>query len=99
MLPAGKDPFPMLDAIHKKVIEATRETVQQAEQEWKTATKSRGLSGLSAAPAITAKPVVGGTEIAVRYVTRASDRYALRAKLNRLPVELLGAKAEPVPTV
>ncbi len=99
VLPAGKDPFPMLDAIHKKVIEATRETVQQAEQEWKTATKSRELSGLSAAPAITAKPVVGGTEIAVRYVTRASDRYALRAKLNQAAVELLGAKAEPVPTV
>ena len=96
VLPAGKDPFPMLDAIHKKVIEATHETVQQAEQEWKNSTKSRELSGLSAAPAITAKPVIGGTEISVRYVTRASDRYALRAKLNQAAVELLGAKPEPV---
>jgi small-conductance mechanosensitive channel len=96
VLPSGKDPYPMLDAIHKKVIEATRETVQQAEHEWKSAINSRELGSLSATPAISVRPVVGGIEIAVRYVTRASDRYALRAKLNQAAVELLGAKAEPV---
>ena len=50
VLPTGKDPYPMLDAIHKKVIEATRENVQQAENEWKSATTSRELASLSAAP-------------------------------------------------
>ena len=98
VLPAGKDPYPMLDAIHKKVIEATRETVQQAESEWKSATSFAGVGQLIAAPAISVQPVVGGIEIAVRYVTRASDRYALRAKLNQAAVELLGTKAEPVAT-
>jgi hypothetical protein len=98
VLPAGKDPYPMIDAIHKSVIQATQETVQQAEQEWKDSTKSRELSGLSAAPAISVKPVVGGIEVAVRYVTRANDRYALRAKLNQAAVELLGGRPEPVPT-
>jgi small-conductance mechanosensitive channel len=96
VLPTGKDPYPMIDAIHKSVIEATRETVQQAEQEWKSSTQSRELSGLSAAPAMSVKPVVGGIEVAVRYVTRANDRYALRTKLNQAAVELLGGKAEPV---
>ena len=96
VLPPGKDPYPMLDAIHKQVIEATRETVQQAEQEWRNSTTSRELSGLSAEPAISVKPVVGGIEIAVRYITRASDRYALRAKLNKAAVELLGGTSEPV---
>jgi small-conductance mechanosensitive channel len=96
VLPAGKDAYPMIDAIHKSVIEATRETVQQAEQEWKSTTKSRELSGLSAAPAISVKPVVGGIEVAVRYVTRANDRYAMRTKLNHAAVELLGGKVEPV---
>lgn len=98
VLPAGKDPYPMVDAIQKKVIEATRETVQQAEQEWRSSTTSRELSGLSAAPAISVRPVVGGIEIAVRYITRANDRYALRAKLNKAAVELLGGSTEPVPT-
>jgi small-conductance mechanosensitive channel len=99
VLPAGKDAYPMIDAIHKSVIEATRETVQQAEQEWKDSTKSRELSGLSAAPAISVKPVVGGIEVAVRYVTRANDRYAMRSKLNQAAVELLGGKVEPVARV
>jgi hypothetical protein len=86
----------LVDALHKKVIEATRETVQQAEEEWKGATTSREMSGLSAAPAISVKPIAGGIEVAVRYVTRANDRYALRNKLNQAAVELLGAKPEPV---
>jgi len=96
VLPAGKDPYPMVDAIHKKVIEATRETVQQAEEEWSKATTSRELSGLSAAPAISVKPVVGGIEIAVRYVTRANDRYALRSKLNQSAVQILGGNISPL---
>jgi small-conductance mechanosensitive channel len=97
VLPTGKDSYPLIDAIHQKVVEATRETVQQAEQEWSKATTSRGLSGLSAAPAISVKPVVGGIEVAVRYITRANDRYALRSKLNQSAVELLGGKV-PQPT-
>ncbi len=97
VLPTGKDSYPLIDAIHKKVVEATRETVQQAEQEWSKATTSRGLSGLSAAPAISVKPVAGGIEVAVRYITRANDRYALRSKLNQSAVELLGGNV-PQPT-
>src|SRR5438309_4562778 len=47
---------------------------------------------LSAAPAINVKPVIGGIEIAVRYVTRANERYQLRAKLNQAAVDLLGQR-------
>jgi small-conductance mechanosensitive channel len=96
VLPAGRDPSPLVDAIHKKVSEATRETSQQAEAEWRKATNSRELSGLSAAPAMSIKPVVGGIEIAVRYITRASERYTLRTKLNQTAVDLLGGNMERV---
>jgi small-conductance mechanosensitive channel len=96
VLPAGRDPYPLIDAIHKKVAEATRESTQQAEQEWRSASTSRELSGISVEPAISVKPVIGGVEVAVRYITRASERYALRAKLNQAAVELLGGKPEPV---
>jgi hypothetical protein len=42
--------------------------------------------------------VIGGTEIAVRYITNAHDRYEIRAKLNHILVDLLGGKAfVPVP--
>jgi small-conductance mechanosensitive channel len=92
VLPTGQDPYPIIDAIQKKVAEATSETAKQAEKEWQRAARSRDMSSLSAAPAINVKPVIGGVEIAVRYVTRANERYQLRAKLYQAAVDLLGGK-------
>jgi hypothetical protein len=81
----------MVDAIQKIVLEATAETAKQAEKEWQGVTRSRDTAHtLTAAPAINVKPVVGGVEIAVRYITRANERYQLRAKLNQAAVDLLG---------
>jgi small-conductance mechanosensitive channel len=103
VLPPGQDPYPVIDAIQKKVAEATTETAKQAEQEWQKAASSRQMTALSAAPAINVKPVVGGVEIAVRYITKANERYQLRAKLYQAAVDLLGQKAvspveAPVPS-
>jgi len=94
ILPAGRDPYPIVDAIQKKVQEATSETAKQAEKEWQSVTRSRDIARtLTAAPAINVKPVAGGVEIAVRYITRANERYQLRAKLNQAAVDLLGQSA------
>jgi small-conductance mechanosensitive channel len=95
VLPIGVDPYPIVDAIQKKVLEATSESARQAEEEWKTAAHSRKVGTLSAAPAINVKPVIGGVEIAVRYVARANERYQLRAKLYQAAVDLLGTKNMP----
>jgi small-conductance mechanosensitive channel len=40
---------------------------------------------------------VGGVEMSVRYITRAHERYALRAKLNQAAVRLLGGPEEGWP--
>jgi small-conductance mechanosensitive channel len=92
VLPAGQDPYPIVDALQKQVQEATSESARQAEEEWKSAAKSRDMTALSAAPAINVKPVVGGTEVAIRYITKANARYQMRAKLNHAAVDLLGQK-------
>jgi small-conductance mechanosensitive channel len=97
VLPAGQDPYPIVEAIQKKVVEVTAESARQAEQEWQGAARSRDMKALSAAPAINVKPIVGGIEVAVRYITRANERYQLRAKLNQAAVDLLGGKGLPVP--
>ncbi len=98
VLPAGQDPYPIVDAIKTKVLEATADTGRKAEQEWRSAAKSGDMSALSAAPAINVKPVIGGVEIAVRYVTSAHERYQLRSKLNQILVDLLGLKTRtPAP--
>jgi len=98
VLPAGQDSYPVIEALHKKVVEATRESAQIAEQELQSAGNSRELSGFSAEPAINVKPVIGGIELSVRYIARASERYKLRTQLNQAAVDLLGHKAEKVTT-
>src|SRR5580704_13192982 len=101
VLPAGHDPYPIVDAVKKKVVEATAESGQKAEREWKGQAKSADMSSLSAEPAINVRPAIGGTEIAVRYITNAHDRGQMKAKLNQVLVDLLGGKepaAAPTPS-
>jgi hypothetical protein len=38
-------------------------------------------------------------EIAVRYITRANERYQLRAKLNQAAVDLLGQDSATPPAL
>jgi small-conductance mechanosensitive channel len=93
VLPPGQDFYPMMDAIQKQVQEATSDSAKQAETEWRGATGSREMGAISVAPAISVKPVVGGIEVAVRYITRANERYELRSKLYQAIVKMLGGKA------
>jgi hypothetical protein len=97
VLPTGIDPNPVIDAIQKIVAQATAETSKQAEQEWQRAARTRDMSSLTAAPAINVKPIIGGVEISVRYITRANERYQLRAKLYQAAVDLLGGKNVQLP--
>jgi len=91
-VPVGRDPYPIVDAITKQVVEATRESAQQAEQEWQRAVPAQRGKVFSGTPGVNVKPVVGGVEIAVRYITRANERFLVRAKLYQAAVDLLGAK-------
>jgi small-conductance mechanosensitive channel len=89
---SSQSPYPIVDAIQKTVLEATSESAGEAEKEWKNAAHSRNVGALSAAPAINLKPVSGGVEIAVRYITRANERYAMRSKLYQAAVSLISKK-------
>jgi small-conductance mechanosensitive channel len=91
VVPVGRDPYPIVDAITKQVVEATRESAQQAEQEWQHAVPAQRGKVFSGTPGVNVKPVVGGVEIAVRYITRANERFLVRAKLYQAAVDLLGA--------
>jgi len=98
VLPAGHNPYPIIDAIQKKVVEATEESTRQAEMEWRSAIRARDMNALSAAPAINVKPVIGGTQVSVRYITRAQERSQTRAKLNQVAVDLLRQGLAPSTT-
>jgi len=92
VVPVGRNPYPIVDAITKLVSEATAESARQAEQEWQRAVPVQRGEKFSGAPGINVKPVVGGVEIAIRYITRAHERFVLRGKLYQAAVDLLGEK-------
>lgn len=92
VVPTGQDPYPIVDAITKHVTEATAPGARQAEQEWQRAVPATRARVFSGTPGINVKPVVGGTEIAVRYLTRANERFELRAQMYQAAVDLLGKK-------
>jgi small-conductance mechanosensitive channel len=96
---SSQSPYPIVDAIQKAVLEATSKSAGEAEKEWKNAAQSRNVGALSAAPAINLKPVSGGVEIAVRYITRASERYAMRSRLYQAAVSLISKKGGAQETV
>jgi hypothetical protein len=93
VVPAGRDPYPIVEAITKQVVEGTAESARQAEQEWQRAVPAQRGKVFSGAPGVNVKPVVGGVEIAIRYITRANERFLLRAKLYQAAVDLLGEKS------
>jgi len=92
VLPTGEDPYPVIEAIQKRVMEATHENAKEAARELKNAAGSRDIGMFSAEPSINLRPVLGGIEISVRYITQANQRFQLRTKLNQAAVELLGRR-------
>jgi small-conductance mechanosensitive channel len=93
MVPYDRDPNSVAAAIQKEVTEATAKDATQAEQEWRRASRGQRGLGFTAQPGIAIRPAAGGVEIAVRYVTRASERLALRARLYQSAVQLLATHA------
>ena len=94
VVPAGRDPYPIAEALQKQVEEATAENAREAEEQWTEA----GRSPQSAAPAaasVSLRPVASGVEITVRYITRVADREELRGKLYHTAVDMLGGAKAP----
>jgi len=103
VVPPQEDPYPVIDAIQKLAAKETAANASLAEHEWQKGAGSRALKSFSAAPAINVKPTAVGVEVSVRYITRAHERYELRARLYRQVVELLRGRnisqvSEPMTT-
>jgi small-conductance mechanosensitive channel len=95
VVPAGRDPYPLVEAITKQATEVTAESARLAEQEWQRAVPTTRGTVFSGTPGVNVKPVVGGIEISVRYITRANERFMVRAKLYQAAVDLLGQSSPP----
>lgn len=89
MIPSDQDPYPLLDAIRETVAKETESNARAAEQEWQRATSRYHVRSVSATPAVNLRPTTTGLEVHVRYITRAHERSAMRARLNQALVQLL----------
>lgn len=89
VVPSTQDPYPIIGAIQKLVNEATAKNARAAEAEWSQATTHYKVHAASAAPAVNLRPTNDGIEVHVRYITRASERYATRTHLYQALVGLL----------
>ena len=97
---SGQNPYPVIEAIHKLVVNETQENTRMAEEEWQRATTRYRVKSFSAKPAINLRPTGSGVEIHVRYITRAQDRQATRARLYEAIVQLLhGKESQPAATL
>lgn len=88
-VPAVLDPYLLLDHIQKAVTQETEVNARAAEEEWQQLTKRYRVRAVSASPAVTLRPTASGVELHVRYITRAQERFAMRARLNQTLVQLL----------
>jgi small-conductance mechanosensitive channel len=91
------DPYAKAEAIQRIVATDTADNVRVAEGEWDRVAPYYVKKSFSAAPAMSIRPTGAGVTVAVRYITRASERYQVRAKIYRSIVELLHNKPEPEP--
>ncbi|HUJ82796.1 MAG TPA: mechanosensitive ion channel domain-containing protein [Candidatus Acidoferrales bacterium] len=91
LVPQGAEPHAIAEEIRKIAAEETAKNAQLAEQEWNRVAQATGTS-FSARPSLDIRPTDLGITVVVRYITRANERYEVRARLNRAIVELLQKK-------
>jgi len=89
-VPAGIDPYPIVESIRKQIEEATSDSAQKAAAEWKEARRAPHMDAIAVAPSINLKPISGGVEIVARYITHVAEREELKAKLYHTAIAMLG---------
>ena len=87
--PSGSDPYPIAEEIQKIVAEitATKESVPNSGLPGVAFPNAKGSA--STAPSVSVRLEGSGVTISVRYLTRASERQEVRARLYRALIELL----------
>jgi small-conductance mechanosensitive channel len=87
--PSGADPYPLAEAIQKIVAEitTTKESVPGSDLPGVAFLNAKGSS--STAPSVSVRLEGSGVNIIVRFLTRASERQEIRARLYRALIELL----------
>jgi len=93
IVPAGRDPYAIAEALKKQVEEATVASASDADARLRAVRGSGKAGAPTVQTSVGMKPIAGGVEITVQYVTRVTEREELRGKLYRTAVDMLGVVA------
>ncbi|HEX7554546.1 MAG TPA: mechanosensitive ion channel domain-containing protein [Geothrix sp.] len=89
VVPAGQDPYLVIDGVQKLVEAQTEANAKLAEAEWQETAAKYRVKAFTAVPGVQVVPGVNGMEIRARYITRAFERHETRLRLNQAVVELM----------
>jgi small-conductance mechanosensitive channel len=93
-LPASVDPYRAAQQIRELVERETEADSVAAEQEWARVTQKYKTRTFSAKPAVEFRTSNKGLDVAVRYITRAPQRFEMRARLLHAIVDVLQAASK-----
>jgi small-conductance mechanosensitive channel len=93
MVPADQDPYALIEAVQQAVTRETEENARSAEKEWQNVTGHYKVQSVAATPTVNLRPTASGMEIHVRYIARAQERSAIRARINQAIVDLMRNKS------
>jgi small-conductance mechanosensitive channel len=89
-VPATANAYELIKQMQTAVDGATETDTAQAEMEWQRVAKNIGVGQFSAKPTVELRPAATGVDVVVRFVTRANERFGIRAKID---AALLGLMA------
>jgi hypothetical protein len=99
VVPTGKDVTGIVGALQREVEALTAGTTARMQQEITSSRRAARLTAFTAAPSLYVKPIVGGVEVTVRYLTHVHERAERRARLYEIVIELLGDRPETTPAI
>jgi small-conductance mechanosensitive channel len=94
VIPAGQDPYVVIDGVQHLVELQTESNAKVAEAEWQQTAARYRVKAFSAVPGVQVMPGANGMEIRARYLTRAFERHEVRLRLNQAVVELMHGPRE-----
>jgi small-conductance mechanosensitive channel len=94
-VPENADPYATSEALQKIAADETEANAKIAEGEWNRVVSTHEKRAFSAAPSLSVRPSGSGITVVLRYITRANERFEVRARIYKAVVDLLRKKQIP----
>jgi small-conductance mechanosensitive channel len=94
-VPATANAYELIQRMQTAVDRETETDTEQADREWQRVAKDIGVGQFEAKPTVELRPAGSGVDVVVRYVTRASERFTLRSKINAALLGVMGGTERP----